>query len=298
MTNLPVLAGEFSPSTGNRRPWRFAGCRLLSWWDMERFSARSFFLVGNLLGILPESIKKAAYPERYHVDGNEKVCEDTKNHVSVWVIEVQKHCEEIDLGLAVEHCKRFLWRLERDRAFSDVSRDIEELKNRILDEMKGELFLHIPRAEAEFYEPVDAFGPGVSSAFPSIWCDVREAYTCYALDHPTASVFHLMRVLEVALVALGKVFGFSFSHTNWGPAIDQLESKIRGMGQDPAWKYHTDWKNEQEFYSQAVSFLGVTKDAWRNYTAHARGKFDQKNAKVMLMNVKLFMERISQRVSE
>ena len=107
-----------------------------------------------------------------------------------------------------------------------------------------------------------------------------------------------MRVLEVALVALGKVFGFSFSHTNWGPAIDQLESKIRGMGSDPAWKSMPDWKDQQEFYSQAVSFQGVTKDAWRNYTAHARGTFDPKNAKVMLVNVKLFMERISQRVSE
>lgn len=137
MINLPVLEGEFSPSTGDRRPWWFAGCRLLSWWDMERFSARSFFLVGNLLGILPESIKKAAYPERYQVDGNEKVCEDTKNHVAVWVIEVQKHCEEISLGVAVEHCKRFLWRLERDRTFNLCSIDRQRRCEAILRSGKG-----------------------------------------------------------------------------------------------------------------------------------------------------------------
>ena len=298
MTSLPILAGEFAPNGQIRRPWQLAGCRLLSWWDMERFSARSFYLIGNLLGILPESVRKAAHPECYEINANESVGDDTKNHVSMWVMEIQKYCEEIALDLAVEHCKRFIWRLERKRTFGEISHDIEELKNRIFDEMKGQLFLFVPRLQAEFYEPLDGFGAKISSAFPSIWCDVREAYTCYALDRPTAAVFHLMRVLEVALVSFGTVFGFSFSHTNWGPAIEQLETKIRGMGNDPAWKSRPDLKEQQEFYSQAVNYLAVTKDAWRNYTAHARGTFEPTQAKVMLDNVKLFMQHISRVISD
>jgi hypothetical protein len=265
---------------------------------MERFSARGFYLIGNIMGVLPASIERAANPECVRVQGDEIVSDETRNHVAVWVIEIQKHCEEIGLSLAIDHAKRFLWRLERKMTYSDIFHGITELKDRIFDEMKGELFLYVPHSEAEFYEPIDAFGPEVSSAFPSIWNDVREAHTCYALDRPTAAVFHLMRVLEIALVSLGKVFEFTFSHTNWGPAIDQIECKVRGMSADPNWKSLPDWKDQQEFYSQVVNYLAVTKDAWRNYTAHARGNFDQKQAKVMLLNVKLFMQKLAERISE
>jgi hypothetical protein len=298
MTNLPVLTVEFAPPAEKGRPWLVDRYKLLSWWDMERFSARGFFLIGNLLGILPASVRKAAHPEHYDIDGNEIVSDEMKNHVAVWVMEIQKYCEEIVLGSAIEHCKRFVWRLERKRTFSDVSHDIEELKNRILDDMKEELFLHVPSEHAKFYQPIDGFGSEVHEAFPSTVYDIGEAHTCLALERPTASVFHLMRVLEVALVSLGKVFGLHLDHTNWAPAIEQIQSKIRDMGKDSAWRQFADWKDKQEFYSQAVDYLQITKDAWRNHTAHARGKFTQEEARVRLMNVKLFMQKIAQQVSE
>jgi hypothetical protein len=296
--NLPVLTAEFAPPTKKCRPWRVDRYKLLSWWDMERFSARSFFLIGNLLGILPENVRKAAHPEHYQVDGNEKVSDKTKNHVAVWVIEVQKRCEEIALESAVTHAKRFLWRLERNQTYSDVSHQIDELKNRIFDDMKLELFLHVPHEHAKLYQLDHGFGPEVDAAFPSTAYDIQEAHTCLALERPTASVFHLMRVLEVALVSLGKLFGLHLDHTNWAPAIDQIQSEIRNMGKDAAWKQFADWKDKQEFYSQAVDYLQITKDAWRNHTAHTRGKFTQEEARIRLMNVKLFMQKIAQQVSE
>jgi hypothetical protein len=164
--------------------------------------------------------------------------------------------------------------------------------------MKRELFLYVRRPEAGSYMPVNGFGDEVAYAFPTISHDVREACTCYALARSTACVFHLMRILEVALGAFGTIFGLKFSHTNWGPAIDQIESKIRGMGSDPAWNTKPDWKERQEFYCQAIDYLRITKDAWRNYTAHARGIFDQDDAKRMLENVRLFMRHITPAVSD
>ena len=107
-----------------------------------------------------------------------------------------------------------------------------------------------------------------------------------------------MRILEVSLVVLGKKFGLCFTHTNWGPAIEEIEKKIREMHKDPLWTVMPDWKDQLEFYAQTISYLGITKEAWRNYTAHARGKFTQEEAKVMLMNVKSFMRGVSQRLTE
>lgn len=87
-----------------------------------------------------------------------------------------------------------------------------------------------------------------------------------------------MRVLEIGLTALGKVFNVSLAHTNWAPAIDQIESRIRDMHKDPQWKVFPDWKDQQEYYAQAAIHFGMLKDAWRNYTAHARGKYDDQEA--------------------
>ncbi len=82
-----------------------------------------------------------------------------------------------------------------------------------------------------------------------------------------------MRVLGIGLGPLGKIFNVSLAHTNWAPAIEEIESKIRDMYKDPVWKALPDCKEQQEFYAQAASHFGVLKDAWRNYTAHARGKY-------------------------
>ena len=71
---------------------------------------------------------------------------------------------------------------------------------------------------------------------------------------------------------------------------------IIAMGSDPA--KPPDWKGLQEFYAQAASFLGITKDAWRNYTAHARGKYTEEEASQILGNVRAFMQKLATRLKE
>jgi hypothetical protein len=107
-----------------------------------------------------------------------------------------------------------------------------------------------------------------------------------------------MRVLEIGLGVLGAVFGVSLAHTNWAPAIDQIESKTRDMHKDPAWKAKPDYKEQQEFFAQAASHFGVLKDAWRNYTAHARGKYDGNEASDILTSVRAFMQKLANRLHE
>jgi hypothetical protein len=108
-----------------------------------------------------------------------------------------------------------------------------------------------------------------------------------------------MRVLEIGLAALGAAFEVSMEHKNWDRVINEIEKKIREMGEDPKWKALPDWKDQREFYAQAASHFGVLKDAWRNYTNHARGsKYDDEEADNILRNVKMFMQKLSTRLSE
>lgn len=105
-----------------------------------------------------------------------------------------------------------------------------------------------------------------------------------------------MRVLEIGLATLGTVFGVSLSHTNWAPAIERIESKVREMHKDPTWKVQPDCKEQQEFYAQAASHFVILKDAWRNHTTHVRGKYTEDEAERIFETVKAFMQKLAERL--
>jgi hypothetical protein len=167
--------------------------------------------------------------------------------------------------------------------------------------LKNKAFFYIPPERARYWPTENdphAFGNDVAAKFPSAQIDIYQASICLATDLSTASVFHLMRVMELGLSALGRVFNISLAHTNWEPAITGIEAKIRGMRSDPTWNTVADMKEKQEFYAQVASHFGVLKDAWRNYTMHSRGKYTTNEAELIYSNAKSFMQKLSQRLSE
>jgi hypothetical protein len=189
-------------------------------------------------------------------------------------------------------------------------RELLDIQLRMNDELEAKLFFFVPPEESPMLQ---AFGVDYNSneptkteecwepvfvSFPGAKYDSVEALRAFALGRNTACVFHLMRVLELVLTALGAVFGVSLAHTNWAPAIDQIESRVREMHREPAWKIRPDCKEQQEFYSQAASHFGLLKDAWRNYTAHARGRYDEQEATDIMTSVRAFMQRLATRLQE
>jgi hypothetical protein len=109
-------------------------------------------------------------------------------------------------------------------------------------------------------------------------------------------VFHLMRVLEIGLTVFATRFNVPSSHTNWHNIIEGIEKAVRDMPNDP--QRSPDWKDQQEFFSQAASYFMIVKDAWRNYTAHMRGKYTEEEAETMLINVRGFMQKLATRLHE
>jgi hypothetical protein len=180
----------------------------------------------------------------------------------------------------------------------DQALAIERLGQRELD---NKLFIYVP-AERSRYFPTQAepyaFGETVATAFPTATSDIHEAANCLALARGTAAVFHLMRVLNVGLAVLCKEFGVTLSHTNWGTAIPELESKIRDMHRDPKWKALPDCKEQQQYFSQAASHFGILKDAWRNYTMHEPVVYTEERAELIFANTKAFMQTLSERLKE
>jgi hypothetical protein len=220
-----------------------------------------------------------------------------------WIESVHNDCVRLELAVASETALEIVAAIQ-----SPVNRDwqwlmdqIHNLQNIIRKEAKSKVFFYIPPGRLKFWITKNnpyPLGEDVHNAFPSTHQDAAEAGMCLAVARPTASVFHSMRVLETGLTALGSVFDVSLAHTNWAPAIDEIERKIRDMHKDPKWKALPDCKALQEFYAQAASHFGILKDAWRNYTAHKRGVYTEERAALIYGNLKAFMQTLATTLHE
>jgi hypothetical protein len=225
------------------------------------------------------------------------------NRAVEWIKSVEGVCSRLGLAVSVELSREIPEKMASGRieSYQSLQTALEHLREIIEKELRTKTFFHVTPERMRFWPTDDdpyPFGITVAVAFPSALFDSREAGICIALARSTAGVFHLMRVLELGLSSLGSIFGVSLAHTNWAPAIEKIESEIRDMHKVAQWKTMPDCKEQQEFYAQAASHFGVLKDAWRNYTAHARGKFTEEEAALVFDNVKAFMQKLATRLHE
>lgn len=294
---------EREVDTGEVYPWLANPRALVSWWEMEQFSAKGFFLVGCLIeGIKTECLLGSAMvdPEEPIYDYAAPLAEVVAKRTLNYLPRIERECRSIGLQMSADAATRAIARLE-NRATVSVNyqwlRDkVSDIKDLICDEMRQHGFFYISPEKSKYWPNKtdrNAFGDNVADAFGSCFFDAGQAGICLAIGLGTASVFHSMRVLEIGLAALGAVFGVSLAHTNWEPALREIESKIREMHKDPSWKALSDCKAKQERYSQAASHFAVLKDAWRNYTMHARGNHGDDEAEMIFLNVRGFMQKLA-----
>lgn len=289
-------------------PWLENPYRLVSLWDvMVSVSSLmiywSGFALENLKAdcLLNTGIGDLPQPPAFF---NGPLVTATREKAIEWLGYVRDQCGTIGLTVSSETILEIVDSLRDSskRLSSQWLRDqVANLQGLIKKELKYKTFLYITPEKLRFcptQKVPHIFGEAVTTAFPSAVFDIEEAGKCLSLARSTASVFHLMRALEFGLGTLGNVFGVSLARTNWAPALDQIESKIRDMHKDPAWKAMPDCKEQQEFYAQAASHFGILKDAWRNYTAHARGIYTEEKAILIFDNVREFMQTLATRLHE
>jgi hypothetical protein len=296
-----------SPLNRVFQPWESKPFELISWRDMLQFSANAFFWAGRALRGIREDCYIAcarcvdgqvlfATPTDLDVAAREKAMSSLPH--------VQEEFERIGLSIFAETAKELQESLSKTavrRSFQWLHDQVEVVEKIAEKELRGKFFLYIPPERARFWPNTgqpNVFGETVADKFPSTSFDVANSGVCLATMMSTAAVFHLMRVMEIGLAALGKVFGVSAAFANWEVILNQIESKIAGMRSDPAWKTLPDCKEQQEFYSQAASHFRTVKDAWRNYTMHSRAKYTEEEAEQIFNAVRGFMQKLAEKLSE
>lgn len=152
--------------------------------------------------------------------------------------------------------------------------------------------LILSSAASKMYSPANPlFGDDVEKSFPSSSFDVSEAGKCLALSRYTAAVMHLMRALEPAVSVLQKSVGVSVPKTQWDQVFNQIEKTLK----DDAGKFTPD---QRQWFAEATTDFRRFKNAWRNYTMHAKTTYDEERAMDIFYGVKSFMNHLSTKLYE
>ncbi|MEJ7811179.1 MAG: hypothetical protein WKG32_12270 [Gemmatimonadaceae bacterium] len=180
-----------------------------------------------------------------------------------------------------------------------AARMVDDLLERTHDQLAARHFLYVAPSLLPYHNAplVDRWGD-VPDKFPSAAFDMEEAGKCLALGRHTASVFHLMRVLEAGLRALGASLGDAKLDADANPTWERILARGNAELLKTADKRSPEWRAKQDFYAEALASLRAVKTAWRNPTMHVRGVYDEERTLDIFQAVRGLMRHLATELHE
>jgi hypothetical protein len=177
---------------------------------------------------------------------------------------------------------------------------IVELNNRMIGELSVKECLMIDETAVKYYrQSQPSFGIEVQSKFPSASFEIDEAGKCLALNRSTASVFHLMRTMEIGVRAVARCLQISDpmkpANRNWGIML----RRIWEDGISKKWPTAADRAAGDGAAFEALhASLDAVKNPWRDATMHVENKYTSDEAENIFAAVRGFMMRLASRCDE
>lgn len=209
-----------------------------------------------------------------------------------------ENIRRLGLSLSARTAESLVSHMENQSPWREIVQHIQNLHGRIGDELKGRFFLIVPADLVYAFTTTDIFGISLATKFPSASSEIAEAGKCLALGRSTASVFHLMRVMEIGLHAFRACLGIpdpvKGHDKNWGSILQKCVARLDQLDKNGSWKVPADKMLFRELYA---SIDGI-KNAWRNNTMHVERTYSQDEAQYIFTLVKGFMQNIAARFDE
>lgn len=193
----------------------------------------------------------------------------------------------------------------------EFSQLIAELRRRILEDLDDRVFYCITDTAKidRFFKHNDGllvakkvdevFDSQISERFGNSVDDLIEASKCYVAACYTASVFHMMRVVEVGVMEVAQLARINDPKPSWGAVlstIDKLAFRTEYANLPDAIKPHRDLLRELSNEMHAIQY------AWRNKVNHIETKLvpvapiDQPIASEIMTAVQAFMRSLAERL--
>lgn len=168
--------------------------------------------------------------------------------------------------------------------FKEVKTAVLELKNRMHDELDKLEFFFVKRDSIEYYSGKFLLGKGFEDKIDSAREDIAEAGKCLALGRTTATVFHLMRVMELAVQRLAIKLNISINTNvdSWNDIMGRVQTVIKAMPRG----------DEKATMAACATHLDLVRIAWRNEVMHPKQTYTEEEARDIFNAVKTFAREL------
>jgi len=289
--------------------------RLWSVWDMYRLNARKFVYACLSLSALSQflvTIRQVRPPVQ--VRGSKHFLLEAREETN----ELRTILGDMGLPVSAEACQTVLQRMDDalanpqneshghfqliEPAAMGIEASLIDLKNTLPRELESQYVLAMPFNKIKYYEQRDPlFGSDVATKFASAAAfEIDESGKCFSLNRYTATVFHLMRVMEVGITAARKSLGIpdpiKHGERNWGDILRKfdVELKARNAQQPKRWSTMSD----EDFFAEVYVSLDAVRNVWRNSTMHVEKTYTEEEAEHIFSAVRGFMRKLASRVDE
>jgi hypothetical protein len=213
-----------------------------------------------------------------------------------------EECRVMGLPVACRQIENVLRTLELGSAHGEgttTARAANMISTTLETEMALRLFFFIPPDRAKYYEPDEPiFGTDVQTKFASGTYELDEAAKCFAFRRSTAVVFHLMRLMEIALGAVSKCLAIPPAtrggERNWGSILSKIKAETDRRNTSAGWTQAGD----RELFADLFVSLDAVRVAWRNATMHVENKYNMEEAEHIFVAVRGFMKKLASRMDE
>ena len=159
--------------------------------------------------------------------GNDLVSDVSREKADGWVKVADVVAGDYELHNVFDRLARFRKVLADKKCnYFELYQELKSLKDAVDDGLKNQLIYRYPTEKAKVLWSRKIDWEPVIKTFPDAEQDIFAGVDLWALGHSTASVFHLMRVLEHGLLALATNLEIEHSIENWQTIIGRIESEI------------------------------------------------------------------------
>ena len=287
-------------------PWAENPYRLVSLWKMLQVHARRFVTLLDDVGRLQLQCANGTALDNPEVIGS-VLSAVRQDCTLLGLVSASKQIETIRDVMAA-------WTQGvAPRSWAELANLVAELRRRIEEDLEESVFFQVSpesvrrcfrrtrkdgMTELALKMPEEFFGAEVSQNFQSAAKAVEDAAKCFSRGCYTACVFHLLRVLEIGVRALGKSLGNPSIDPKKNPTWESVLRKCDEELQKPHAQRSQEWQSDPVFFSEATANLRAVKDAWRNPTMHVERDYDEEEAWQVLNALRAFMRRLATRLHE
>jgi hypothetical protein len=204
---------------------------------------------------------------------------------------LSEECQSLGLLVSLAEIRRSEEKLKasNEDELPFTPQDIENIWNRIYDELSQVTFFGIGGTAINYYKTEER-GWKFASKYPHATTDIDEAGKCLALGRYTASVFHLMRVMEIALRELGVALAADLREKDGWLTIlhKRIDPAINGLPETSSEERH-----RKTAFQQVRAHLHAVRLAWRNDTMHPKATYTEEEAIELIEHVRSFTNHLT-----